>query len=345
MIPLHVALLGYGYAGKTFHAPLIVATPGLHLNTVHSSDAAKVQADHPHARVHTDATAVFADPTIQLVVIATPNDTHHALAKAALQAGKHVVVDKPFTLSVAEARELAQLAEARGLLLTVFHNRRWDADFLTLQALIASGRLGDVTQFESHFDRFRPEVRQRWRESAMAGAGLWYDLGPHLIDQALQLFGTPQAVYADLAMRRAGGQSVDDAHVLLRYPDKRVILSASMLVAGGSPRFVVHGTHASYIKYGLDSQEDMLKAGHAPGCSQWGHDARDGELLIGTGGEPQRETVPTRHGDYRHFYAGVHANITQGATDPVPVDQAIAVMEVLELAIKSNDARRELPLA
>ncbi|SMC17769.1 Predicted dehydrogenase [Andreprevotia lacus DSM 23236] len=342
--PLNVALLGYGYAGKTFHAPLIAATPGLHLTAVLSSSPAKVHADFPAAQVHAEAAAILADPLIQLVVIATPNDTHHPLAKTALLAGKHVVVDKPFTLTVAEARELEQIAGERGLLLSVFHNRRWDADFLTVKHLIESGQLGRVAQFESHFDRFRPEVRQRWREGAGAGAGLWYDLGPHVIDQALQLFGKPQAVYADLAVRRDGGLSVDDAHVLLRYADKRVILSASMLVAGGSPRFVVHGTRASFVKYGLDTQEDMLKAGLQPGCAGWGDDPRHGELLIGTAGEPQRESVPTLTGDYRAYYGGVHAAITQGAANPVPADQAIAVMEILELALRSSEAKRELSL-
>ncbi|KAF0814010.1 scyllo-inositol 2-dehydrogenase (NADP(+)) [Andreprevotia sp. IGB-42] len=339
--PLRVALLGYGYASKTFHAPLIVAT-GMQLAAVQSSSAAKVHADWPDAVVHADAAAVFADPAINLVVIATPNDTHYPLAHAALLAGKHVVVDKPFTLTVAEARKLDALAATQQRVLSVFHNRRWDADFLTIKALIEAGALGEVAQFESHFDRFRPEVRQRWREGAGPGAGLWYDLGPHIIDQALQLFGPPLAVFADLAQRRSGAQSVDDAHVLLRYANRRVVLSASMLVAGGSPRFVVHGAQASFIKYGLDTQEDMLKAGARPGCTGWGHDTRHGELLIGTAGEPERQALPTLPGDYRQYYAGVRDAISQGTANPVPAHQAIMVMEVLELAMRSGEARQEL---
>ena len=183
---LDVALIGYGYAGKTFHAPLIASVPGLRLAAVGSRDPAKVHADRPAVVVERDAADLLAMP-IDLVVIATPNDTHFDLARRALAAGKHVVVDKPFTVTLAEARELAALAKQRGRILSVFHNRRWDGDFLTVRRLIASGALGDVAYFESHFDRYRPRVRARWREQPGGGGGLWYDLGPHLVDQALQL--------------------------------------------------------------------------------------------------------------------------------------------------------------
>jgi predicted dehydrogenase len=191
-LPFKVALVGYGFVGKTFHAPLIAATPGLLLHTVVSSDPAKVLADHPGVKVAPDLDAALADPEIDLVVIATPDPLHAPQAHAALDAGKAVVIDKPFAVTLDEARAVADHAQRAGKLLSVFHNRRWDSDFLTLKALIADGSLGEIVQYESHFDRFRPVVRDRWREKP--GAGALLDLGPHLIDQALQLFGPPLAV-------------------------------------------------------------------------------------------------------------------------------------------------------
>ncbi|MGF6562617.1 putative dehydrogenase [Erwinia aphidicola] len=227
---IRVGLVGYGFASKTFHAPLISGTAEMELAAVSSSDAGKVHADWPSVQVVSDPQALFDDPTLQLIVIPTPNDTHFPLAKAALNAGKHVVVDKPFTVTLSQARELDALAKAKGLLLSVFHNRRWDSDFLTLKALLADGTLGDVRYFESHFDRFRPTVQQRWREQKGAGSGIWYDLGPHVIDQALQLFGSPVAITLDAAELRPGAQTTDYFHCTLTYPQRRVVLHASMLV-------------------------------------------------------------------------------------------------------------------
>ncbi|WP_236627556.1 oxidoreductase [Caulobacter sp. B11] len=267
--PLNIALIGYGYAGKTFHAPLIAATPGLALHTVVSSDPARVAADHPEARV-SDLAAALADPAIDLVVIATPDALHAPQAHAALEAGKHVVVDKPFTLTLDEAQAVADHAARVGRSVSVFHNRRWDSDFLTLQALIDRGHLGEVIQYESHFDRFRPRVRDRWREQP--GAGALLDLGPHLIDQALVLFGPPQAVYADIAVQKDGGAVGDYFHLLLRYPRLRVILHASQMTQATNLRLAVHGTGGSFIKSGLDVQERQLKAGLRPGARSYGED-------------------------------------------------------------------------
>ncbi|HBN90173.1 MAG TPA: oxidoreductase, partial [Rheinheimera sp.] len=198
-----IALIGYGYAGKTFHAPLINATPGLTLVAVGSSQQASVQADLGDAiDVSADYQAVIQRADIDLVVIASPNDSHAPLAELALQAGKHVVVDKPFALSLEQAQKLTALAQQKQLLLSVFHNRRFDADFIALKQLLASKVLGGIAHLESRFDRFRPEVRQRWREQAGPGAGLWFDLGPHLLDQALLLFGLPKQLQATLKQLR-----------------------------------------------------------------------------------------------------------------------------------------------
>jgi len=340
--PVRTALVGFGYAGRTFHAPLIAACPDLRLEAVVSRQAETVSELWPDARVLTSFDQALADPAIDLIVLATPNDLHATQAGAALNAGKAVVVDKPFTLTAAEARRLATLAEERGLLLSVFHNRRWDADFLTLQTLIAEDRLGPVVRFESSFNRWRPEVRDRWREGAGPGAGLWYDLGPHLIDQALCLFGRPLAISCDLAILRAGGRAIDYAHAVLRYADKRVILHADMVTPAADARFAVHGARASWLKDGLDVQEDQLKSGLTPGAAGWGVDPRPGVVVDGVTGA--REVVAGPPGDYPAYYSAVAGAVRDGAPNPVSSQEAAAVMEVLEAGLVSAERRTEVAL-
>ncbi|MFT3790414.1 MAG: oxidoreductase [Rudaea sp.] len=337
-IPIRVGLIGYGYAGKTFHAPLVAATPGLQLACVASSDAAKVHADWPRVEVVADAATLIARDDIDLVVIATPNDTHAPLARAALHAGKHVVVDKPFALDPDEARGVIASARENDRLLSVFHNRRWDSDFLGVKQAIADGLLGRVVHFESHIDRFRPEVRARWREGAGRGAGLWFDLGPHLIDQAVQLFGAPARVQANLARQREGALSDDWAHVVLDYRDGlRVILHAGMLVAGGSPRFVVHGERGSLVKREADRQEAQLKAGIVPGADGWGIDPD--AMQFHPGASPAR-SIPTPRGDQREYYLGIERMLRGRGPNPVTPEQALAVMTVLDAAQRSALERR-----
>jgi predicted dehydrogenase len=339
--PLRVALVGYGYAGKTFHAPLIRSVPGLVLGTVVSRDAGKVHADLPDVEVVADVAVAMADRRLDLVVIASPNDTHAPLARAALEAGKHVVVDKPFALDLAQARELAAIAEREGRMLSVFQNRRWDSDFLGVRQVMEAGRLGAVTHFESHIDRFRPRVRARWREQAGAGSGLWYDLGPHLVDQALCLFGLPDRVLASLAVQRDGGEVTDWAHVLLEYGERRVILHAGMLVAGDSPRFVVHGTQGSVVKPKIDPQEAQLLAGMRPGDPDWGKDT-DELLLYDADGQVERLASP--RGDQRRYYVAVRDAVTGHGPHPVTPRQAITVMAVIEAAIASARERKAVEL-
>ena len=344
--PLRVGLVGYGSAAKTFHAPLIAATPGLELVAVSSRRPDEVRAERPSLDIEATPEALFARADIDLVVIPTPNETHYPLARAALMAGKHVVVDKPFTVTVAEARELEALAREAGRVLSVFHNRRWDADFLTLKVLLDEGRLGRVVQFESHFDRYRPEVPQRWRESAAsAGSGLWYDLGPHLIDQALQLFGHPLGVTLTRSTLRDGAEVDDYFHALLRYERLQVILHASTLTAEPGARFSVHGTAASYLKHGLDEQEAMLKAGLFPPSADWGRDPRDGTLISWRDGQPCHDTVSTRRGDYPAYYAALRDAIRLGTSNPVTAGEAIAVMRVIEAGCRSAAEGREIPFA
>jgi len=337
---LQVGLVGYGFAGVTFHAPLIGHSGRTAVAAIVSSQAERATGDWPAARIYADLDAMLADPGIECVVIATPNDTHFEFASRALEAGKHVVVDKPITLNAADARALAGIASQRKLLLAPFHNRRWDGDFRTVQALVASGRLGRITHFESHFDRFRPEVRQRWRENADSGGGLLYDLGPHLVDQALALFGVPETISATVGAYRDGAKADDYVHLQLGYADKQVVLHASALSALEAPRFTVHGTRGSYLKAGLDVQEDQLKAGLRPGQQGWGKNLPgiirqvDGELDV-------RGELATLDGAYQEFYRMVAASIQDGLPPPVAASDAVTVLEILDLARQSAvDGRR-----
>ncbi len=253
---LKVGVMGYGLAGATFHAPVIEHCSRARVAAIAMSQAERAQADYPDAKIVADFDALVAQDDVECIVIAPPNDTHFDLAQRALSAGKHLVVDKPVTLSATDARTLADLAQQRGLLFAPFHNRRWNGDFMTVRALIKSGRLGRITHYESHFDRFRPKVPVRWREEAERGGGLLFDLGPHLVDQALTLFGAPQAVTAFVKAHRDHAHAPDYVHIVLSYEDKEVILHASALAALEPPRFAIHDTRSSYVKSGLDTQED-----------------------------------------------------------------------------------------
>ena len=341
---IRVGLIGNGYASKTFHAPLISGTPGMELAVVSSSDADKVKADWPNVSVFSEPKHIFADPTIDLVVIPTPNDTHFPLAKAALEAGKHVVVDKPFTVTLSQARELDAIARNQGKLLSVFHNRRWDSDFLTVKSLINEGRLGEVAYFESHFDRYRPQVRNRWRELAGPGSGIWYDLGPHLLDQAVNLFGLPVSLSVDLAQLRPGAQATDYFHAVLAYPQRRVVLHGTLLAAAETARYIVNGSRASYVKYGLDPQEERLKNGERLPQEDWGYDMRDGVLTRVEGEDRVEETLLTTPGNYPAYYAAIRDALNGVGENPVPASQAIQIMELIELGIESAKHRAVLSL-
>lgn len=341
MAQVGVGLVGYGVAGAAFHAPLVAAEPRLRLKAVVTSRADRLSADHPGVAAVADLGALLADPEVGLVVIATPNHTHAPFARAALEAGKAVVVDKPFTPTVAEAEALVTLARAKGLPLGVFHNRRWDDGFLTLRNLLADGTLGTVAQYEAHFDRFRPAKKPGWREEGGEGAGLFYDLGPHLIDQALVLFGPPWSVTADLARQRPGVLVDDWFHLVMDHGPLRVILHAGMLCPLPGAVLTVHGTGGSYVKHGLDPQEAVLRAGGQPGPGDWAPTTEHGTLHLPDGGS---RVVPTVPGDYPAFYAGVAASLLDGAPMPVTGDDAVAVMRVMEAARQSAEEGRRVVL-
>jgi len=342
---IRVGLIGYGYASKTFHAPLIAGTPGMALAAVSSSDATKVHADWPSVPVVSEPKHLFNDPNIDLIVIPTPNDTHFPLAKAALEAGKHVIVDKPFTVTLSQARELDALAKSFGRVLSVFHNRRWDSDFLTVKALLNEGTLGEILFFESHFDRFRPQVRNRWREQAGPGSGIWYDLAPHLLDQAVNLFGLPVSMTVDLAQLRPGAQTTDYFHAVLSYPQRRIVLHGTMVAAAESARYILHGTRGSYVKFGLDPQEERLKNGERLPQEDWGYDMRDGVVTRVEGEERVEETLLTIPGNYPAYYAAIRDALNGTGDTPVPASQAIQIMELIDLWIEAAKPRAPLCLA
>ena len=335
---IRVGLIGYGLAGASFHAPLIGAVAGLRLASIVTSRAAAVARDWPEATVVGDAHAVLADPAIDLVVIATPDQLHAPLAQAALIAGKHVVIDKPFVTDPADGAALIALADAHGLTLSAFHNRRWDSDFLTVRAVLAQGYLGDVALAELRWDRFRPAIKPGWRETQ--GAGLLNDLGPHLLDQALYLFGAPEALTADLATQRAKAATEDYFEITLFYGERRVIVSAATLLAQPRPRFALHGSGGSFVKYGIDPQEAVLRAGLPPTTPGFGEDSpEDYGTLTAADGAVRR--VPSDRGDWRRYYAGVVAAIADGTSPPVPAHEALAVMDLIALARRSaREGRR-----
>lgn len=344
--PLRVGLVGYGLAGSVFHAPLIAATEGLVLDTVVTSNEERreqARAEFPALRFAASPDELWerAD-ALDLIVIASPNKTHVPLATAALNAGLPVVVDKPVAGTAAEARELAALAEERGLLLSVFQNRRWDNDFLTLRSLIADGELGEVWRFESRFERWRPQPKGGWRESGdpQEIGGLLYDLGSHVVDQALALFGPVAQVYAESDVRRPGAAADDDTFVALTHTSGvRSHLYVSATTAQLGPRFRVLGSVAGYVKYGLDPQEAALREGARPTADEpWGveDEALWGRLGAGesplTGGGAPVRTLP---GDYPAYYAAVADALRGKGDNPVTAHQAAAALDVLEAARRS----------
>ena len=340
--PLRVGLLGYGLAGSVFHAPLIEATPDLELAAVVTRDPerrAKLRARHPRATALDDPDELHARASdLDLAVVATPNRSHVALARAALQAGLPVVVDKPIAPASAVARELAAEARTRGLLLTVFQNRRWDGDFLTLRRLLDEGTLGAVHRFESRFERWVPVPKVGWRERAEPeeAGGVLFDLGAHLVDQALQLFGPVAAVYAELGARRPGAAVDDDAFVALRHASGvRSHLWMSKVAAQHGPRFRVLGDRAAFTKFGLDPQEPALAAGGVPGSPGWGEEPP--ELWGRLGVEGATREVRSEAGCYQRFYAGVAAALRGDAPLPVDPQDAIAALEIIEAARRSAE--------
>lgn len=337
---IRVALIGYGLGARFFHAPFIAAMPEMRIAAIVTGNAERqreARAEHPGARIIATMDELFAHPgEIDLVVISTPNRTHVSLALQAIEAKRAVVVDKPLATTSADARRLADAARRHNVMLTVYQNRRWDGDCMTLQRLLAENALGKVHRFESRFERWRPALREGWRESGDAdeAGGILFDLGTHLIDQALFLFGPVADVYAERDRRRAGSQVDDDVFLALTHTSGvRSHLWTSAMVAQNGPRFRVLGDRAAYVKFGMDVQEAALRRGELPGADDWGRSSPEDDGLLGVGDDVRR--VATERGDYGAFYSAVVRAMRDGAPPPVSVDDAIATLEIIEAAKSS----------
>lgn len=352
--PVRVGLVGFGLAGRVFHAPFIATNPRLALTHVVERHRNESKAVYPHVAVvrHLDDLLVADGP--ELIVLATPNATHVALALQVLKAGRHVVIDKPFAPTSADCVRLIEVAARRGCVLSVYQNRRWDGDFRTVQQIVKAGQLGRLVEYEAHFDRFRPHPRTDvWREQAGPAAGLLYDLGSHLIDQALVLFGTPESVTADVRIQREGSPIDDGFEVVLGYPSAapgvaglKVTLKASKIVREPGPHFLLHGLGGSFIKYGMDPQEAALLEGRTPANTpDWGVDRSGarGTLHLDVDGRSVREAVETLPGCYQAFYDNVYDVIRDGRTLEVTGGDGLRTIRTIELAFSSSAKRCTLP--
>jgi scyllo-inositol 2-dehydrogenase (NADP+) len=346
---VRVGLIGFGLAGQAFHAPVIRGVPGMELACILERRGTRAREKYPEVRVARTLEELLADNEIQLCVVATPNDSHFEYAQACLMAGRDVVVDKPFAPTLAESEKLVHLAAECGRLITVYQDRRWDGDFTTIKEIVASGKLGTVVEYECRFDRFRLEAKANaWRERAdQPGAGVLFDLGPHVIDQALVLFGEPRAIMASAFCQRETSQVDDAFDVCMQYTNSgselRAMGRARIIAYAPGPHFLIHGTKGSFVKYGMDPQEARLRAENCPDGLDWGADwGVEVEELWGTlslAGEPSVR-IKTERGDYRGFYANVRDAIEKKAALDVTPEQALRTMRAVMLAHKSSRERR-----
>ncbi|NML22217.1 Gfo/Idh/MocA family oxidoreductase [Pseudoflavitalea sp. G-6-1-2] len=346
---IRTAICSFGMSGKVFHAPFIDLHPGFQLYAVWERSKKAAAAIYPNIISYDSYEAMLADSNIDLVVVNTPNVTHYEHAKQALLAGKHVVVEKPFTATVAEAFELEQLADKQDRIISVYHNRRFDSGFKTLQRIIESGVLGEIKEAEFHFDRYNLNISPKLhKETAVKGTGIVYDLGSHIIDQALTLFGMPEAVFGDIQIQRSISQVDDYFEILLFYPHMRVRLKGGYLIVEPVPAHVLHGTKGSFLKSHADVQEAMLIAGHKPEGSDWGTEpaSAKGLLVLMENGQPKKELVPSEQGNYMEFYDGLYNAISSNIYDGhfVPAGDGANVIRIIEAAYQSRDEKKIVEL-
>ncbi len=331
---LNVGLIGFGLSGRYFHAPFLAVNPRFHLKAVMERSKNEAQEYNPAIENHRTLEGLLQDNSIDLVFICTPNDTHFSYAKAALEHSKHIVIEKPFANNEEEARALFALAESKGLIATGYQNRRWDSDFLTLQRLIAEDRLGAIVEFESRYDRYRPvPVTNTWKEQGGVGAGNVYNLGPHLIDQALVLFGAPETVNASIRTVRPGSEIDDYFSIELGYPDKQVVVKSSLYIYHNLPRYQVHGSKGSFLKGGLDIQEETLRQDVLPTAENWGTEPEDrwGTLFS----DAHTGIIRSEPGNYAPFYDNVYDSIVHGAALAVKPEEILRTTRVIDLAFRS----------
>lgn len=344
MKPIKTALLSFGMSGRLFHAPFISLHKGFELAGAWERSKKQIQEIYPNVKSYASLESVLADGSIRLVVVNTPTNTHYEYTKAALLAGKDVVVEKAFTTTVSEAVELKDLAQKRGLKISVYQNRRWDSDFKTVQKIKQSGVLGDIVDTTLRFERYKPALGAKLhKETPGPGSGLLNDLGPHLIDQALCLFGMPQALYADIRTVRENSLVDDWFEISLQYKNTRVQLRSSLLVCKQQPGFVLNGTLGSFVKSRADVQEVNLLAGMLPGGSDWGTEPKEESGFLYKG-DNEREEIKTAQGNYYDYYDRVYKALTENKPMPVTCDDGINVMKVIEAAVRSNEEKRVVAL-
>ena len=332
-----VGLASFGMSGRVFHAPLLKNNPHFRIRRVMERSKNEANNFLPGIPVSRSFDEMLNDQSVQVIVVNTPDSSHHTLAKQSLEAGKHVVVEKPFTQTFAQAEELIGLAERVRRVLTVFQNRRWDGDFLTVLKLLREGVLGRLVDYEAHWDRYRNFIQQgTWKERTDSGTGLLQNLGPHLIDQALVLFGLPEAVTAHLRVVRTGGSVTDWFHIRLHYPNVGVALSSSYLAREPSPRFVLHGTLGSFVKHGIDSQEQALAGGGVPASEGWGTEPESAWGTLTAEGTPEKRKVETLPGNYMAFYDNLYDCIARSGEIAVKPEEAANVIRIIEAAQKSD---------
>ena len=340
---MDVGVIGFGLAGRAFHAQVIRATPGLHLAAILQRTGNEAAEKYPDVRVVRSVGELLDISDIRLIVIATPNETHAPIARQCLEAGRDVVVDKPFATTLKEATELVELARKCGRLITVYHNRRYDGDFQAIRQIVADGTLGRIVRFETNYDRYRPELKPgAWRERVGPGSGILFDLAPHLIDHALVLFGLPDAITADVRVERPVAVVDDSFDVMLHYPaGMRAMLRSTMLAAAPRPRFVLHGTRGSFFKQTFDPQEINLRRGIIPETGPWGGEPEEdwGVLTTVENDVVTKRSVPSASSDYRDYYVNVRNAILGHATLAVSPEHALNVMRVLEMAQESSKKR------
>jgi scyllo-inositol 2-dehydrogenase (NADP+) len=339
----NVGIIGFGLSGRYFFSPFIDKHPDFNLYGIVSSQHQLVKQEYPQVKVCHKAEEILNDPEVDLIIVASPNITHFDYAKQALIAGKHVIVEKPFTITSSEAEELIRLSGKNNCAVVPFQNRRWDGDFLTVKKIIEEGSLGQLLEFESHFDRYRPLYeRVPWKNLPDQGNGILYDLGPHLIDQALSLFGFPTSIYADIRTQRLDSKIDDYFELHLYYPELKVILKASAFVREPGPRFILHGRKGSFIKYGLDPQEEHLKHGLKPGDKGYGQEdpANFGTLHTEMNGEKMRKKVESINGNYMDYFENVYHSIANAATLMVKPGDGLNTIRIIEKAYQSNREKR-----
>lgn len=347
MRKIRVGLSSFGMSGRVFHAPFIDQHPGFELYAVWERSKSESSKIYPSINIVRSLEALLEDDSIELIIVNTPTNTHYEYAKKALEAGKSVIVEKAFTTTVAEAQSLASLAKEKNLLLSVYQNRRWDSDFQTVQKIIQEGILGALKEVSFSFDRYKNTVGNKaHKEQPGPGAGLLNDLGPHLIDQALVLFGMPQQIFADIRILRPDSLVDDYFDLLLYYPTMRVRLKSSLLVKEPLPAFVVHGSNGSFLKVRGDVQEAALLAGEKPNSTGWGvePETMDGLLHTLIEGKDIKQTVKTLSGNYGVYYEKIYESILNNTTPPVSADDGIRVMQLLEAAQKSHEQQAVISL-